>query len=95
MSDDVIGWETLKTIDFRRRLDRSLADQESIEESIQEIKIHLETMEDGFGKKMITKSLDTIMDLMSGFRVQIIWINALREGLMEVERRLDRLSDND
>jgi len=89
MSDDVIGWETLKIMDFRKKLDFMLADQETVEASAQEIKSRLEAMEEGFSKEMILKSLDSIMGFFELQRVQIIWINALREGLMQIEKRLD------
>lgn len=91
MSVDIIGWESLKRIDFRKRLDQMLAEQEFIESSLEEMKIRLETMEDGFSKEMILKSLDSIMGFFELQRAQIIWINALREGMMEFESRLEKL----
>ncbi len=94
MSDDIIGWETLKRIDFRKRLDQSLADQEFIESNLKEMKIRLEPMEDGLTKDMIFASLSTIMDFFKLQRTQIIWINALREGMMEIESRFDELDQN-
>jgi len=94
MSVDLIGWETLKKIDFQKRLDENLASQELAESGVQEIKIRLEAMEDGFGKEMILKSLDTIMAFSELHRVQIIWINALKEGMMEIESRFDKLDQD-
>lgn len=92
MSTDLIGWETLKKIDFQRRLDQSLAEQESMETQIQEIKAHLEALKDGPSKGIILQSLDTMMALWKLQRIQIIWINALREGMMGIESRLDELN---
>ena len=91
MSTDLIGWETLKKINFQRRFDQSLASQESMESHAQVIKIQLEIMKDGPSKEMIFQSLDAMMALWKLQRIQIIWINALREGLMEIESRLDEL----
>ena len=76
MSVDLIGWETLKTIDFQKNLIKNLASQESAESGVQEIKIRLELLENSFGKEVIFKSLDTIMDFIKLQRIQIIWINA-------------------
>ncbi len=90
MSIDLIGWETLKKIDFQRRFDESLASQETMESNVQVIKAHSETMKDSFSKQMILGSLDTLMALWKLQRVQMIWINALREGMMEIESRLDK-----
>ena len=94
MSDDLIGWETLKKINFQKKLDEFLASQEIAESNVQEIKIHLELMEDGFTKKMIIGSLDLIMDFLKLQRIQVIWINALKEGMMEIESRFDKLEQN-
>ena len=91
LSDDVIGWETLKRINFRKKLDVMLADQETVEASLHEIITRLETMEEGFSKEMIIKSLEAMMGFFELQRVQLILINALREGLMEIESRLDKL----
>ncbi len=91
MSTDLIGWETLKKIDFQKRFDEGLAAQESAEFGVQEIKIRLETMKDGPSKQMIWGSLDTLMALWKLQRVQMIWINALREGMMEMEARIEKL----
>ena len=62
-----------------------------MESQVQAIKAHLEAMKDGPSKEMILDSLDTIVIFWKLQRIQIIWINALREGLMEIESRLDEL----
>lgn len=62
-----------------------------MESHIQVIKAHLETMKDGPSKQMILDSLDAIVIFWRLQRIQIIWINALREGMMEFESRLDEL----
>jgi len=94
MSVDFIGWETLKKIDFKKNLDKFLASQESVESAVQKIKIRLEQMEDGFGKEMIFFSLDALMGYLELQRIQIIWINALIEGMMEIESRFDKLDQD-
>lgn len=91
MSDDLISWETLKKINFQKRFDESLAAQESMESNVQVIKAHLEAMKDGPSKGIILQSLDTMMALWKLQRVQMIWINALREGLMQIESRFEKL----
>jgi len=38
------------------------------------------------------KSLRAIMNYIELQRVQVIWINALREGMMKIESRLDKIA---
>ena len=94
LSTDLIGWETLKNINFQRRFDQSLAEQESMDSHAQAIKAHLETMKDGPSKGIILQSLDTMVAFIKLQRVQMIWINALREGMMGIESRLDKLDQD-
>ena len=70
-----------------------LANQETVEESYKVVLAYLEGMKDGFNKEMITKSLEIIIDSMKAYRLQTIWINALKEGLEGVETRLDKLEE--
>ncbi|TFH16738.1 hypothetical protein E4H04_06155 [Candidatus Bathyarchaeota archaeon] len=91
MSNDIIGWYSLKKIDLRKKMDQQLAIKESMEAGLQEIKDKLKPMEEGFSKNLIITSLESIYDLIELQRVQVIWINALKEGLMEIEQRLDNL----
>lgn len=91
MSVDIIGWETMKRIDLMQRLDYMLAGQETVENSAEQIKILLEAMDDGFSKEMISKSVDIFLDFMKFQREQIIWIKALKDGMMEIESRLDNV----
>ena len=91
MSEDLIGWETLKRIDLRKNLDLMLSILEEQEDDSKKFKMELEKMEDSHLKLLIITSQKTSTHIMTLARNQIIYINAMVEGLREIESRLDKI----
>ena len=91
MSDDVISWYIFKGIDLRKNLDQDLANFEKLERSLVEINKVLELTTDGVTKDVLIMLLDILMAFKESQRTQIIWINSLKEGLIQIEERLDNL----
>ena len=93
MSVDLIGWETLKKLDFIKRLDNMLAASEQLEDIAKEFEPHLEKIEDDNLKTAIKAPGLVLMTFMQLQRDQIIWVNAMIEGMIKIEDRLDRLEN--
>lgn len=89
MSDDYVGWYKFKNFNLRKIMDTDTAARENSERLRQKI-IDFENQ-----GKPIDSIIKTLMDWIDGLdtahRYHLIWINALREGMLEIEQRLDKL----
>lgn len=91
MSDELrpVGWYEFKQRDLRKYIDMTIAGDEEIqrlrEKMLEEEKLGKKS--DPMMKSMITW-VDNLSDVVN---LHLVWINALREGLIEIEDRLDKL----
>jgi hypothetical protein len=91
MSVDLITWETLKTIDFIKRLDGMLVGQEQMNDAFKAFEPHLEKIKDDDLKNAIEVPGEILTAFMQLQREQIIWIYAMIEGMKEIESRQDAI----
>ncbi len=89
----MLGWETLKRLDFRKRLDLMLAGIEQMEDTTKEFEPTFEKIKDDQLKTGLRNCGEAIMSFIKFQREQVIWINALREGMIKFEDRLDKLEN--
>ena len=88
MEDDIVGWYEFKKYELRRLIDIMDSTEEKVEIFRQQMK---ENEKRGYKlREMDQAFFDQLDAIHNVIRLQTIWINALREGLIEIEDKLNK-----
>ena len=91
MSEDIIGWSELKRINIRERIDRGAELKENADRSRTEYWNLIK--EQGSNNPLRDTLVDSLDAIYLATRMNLIYISALREGMIQVEQRLSKIEE--